>query len=879
VKLHRLALTHFKGVADREVTFPDSGVVVLEGANEIGKTSMIEALDLLLEEKDSSKKRQVTAMQPVGHDVASVIEVEMSSGPYRFTYRKQWFKQPSTVLTINVPRYEQLTGVAAHERVTAILRETTDLALWKALRLMQATPLIQCDLAGSTALATALDDAAGQSSDAGSEGDSLVQAAESMYTTYFTSRTGSKTSAYRAAEERLASTLQAEAAAERAMEEVQQDVDRHGLLVDDLTQCEHELEEARAERDALAEQWQRIAVLVAQAEQAERATVAARREHTREGERRDDRAQLVTGLAEHEVALAEQVGQVERLSAELAPQAEGLAAQVSRHKAALVVQENARAVAATAAGDHGHLREVADLTALTLRVQRLDALSGERALAHSRLSRLLIDKALLAKIEKAHHAVELARVEQRVGSALLTVTALANGQVLEVDGQQVTLETNETVERSLSEPFDVVVPGALRFTLQPEYGAKARADKVAALQTALTEVLRQAGADDFEAARDLHEQRRTAEAAKARAEEQQADLLDGEKIEDLRDQLQALRDSTAAYAESRPVDTPLPGNLTTAATAAAEAQAVYETARTEVTSLSATVEAVRSTVEQVRLDLTRIEVLRDARSDQLTAERARLAVARETTPDVTLEARVAESKAVLDEAEDAERGLAAQLTGEDPNSLKVRLESASTALPGRESRGQSLRDERVRIEARLEQAGSQGRQELYDSAMTEFEHAQRAHAAIDRRAQAARLLHETLQRHRTEAKRAYVEPFTKAVTRLGRVVYGADFAIEVDETLCIGARVLDGRRIEFDALSTGAKEQLAVITRLACATLIDGEQGVPVVIDDALGYSDPAKLKRICATFSLLGKGSQVVLLTCTPGRYAAIGAAEVIRL
>jgi hypothetical protein len=879
VKLHRLALTHFKGVADREVTFPDSGVVVLEGANEIGKTSMIEALDLLLEEKDSSKKRRVTAMQPVGHDVASVIEVEMSSASYRFTYRKQWFKQPSTVLTINAPRYEQLTGVAAHERVTAILRETTDLALWKALRLMQATPLIQCDLAGSTALATALDDAAGQSSDAGSEGDSLVQAAESVYTTYFTLRTGSRTSAYRAAEERLVATRQAEAAAERAMEEVQQDVDRHGLLVDDLAQCEHELDEARAEHDALAEQWQRIAALVAQAEHAERATVSAGREHAREVERRDDRAQFVAGLAEQEVALAQQVEQVERLSAELAPQAEGLAARVSRHEAALVVQESARAVADTAAGDHGHLREVADLTALTLRVQRLDALSGQRAQAHSRLSQLPIDKALLAKIEKAHHAVALARVEQRAGSALLTVTALANGQILEVDGQQVTLGTDETVERSLSEPFDVVVPGALRFTLQPESGAQARADKVAALQTALAEVLRQAGADDFEAARDLHEQRRTAEAAKARAEEQQADLLDGERLEDLRDQLQALRDSTTAYAESRPADTPLPGNLTTAATAAAEAQAAYEAARTEVTSLSATVEAVRSTVEQVRLELTRIEVLRDAMSDQLTAERARLAVVRETTPDSTLEARVAEAKAVLDEAEAAERELAAQLTGQDPDSLKVRLDSAATALPGRESRWQSLRDERVRIEARLEQTGSQGRQELYDTAMTEFEHAQRAHAAIDRRAQAARLLHETLQRHRTEAKRAYVEPFTEAVTRLGRVVYGADFAVEVDETLCIGARVLDGRRIEFDALSTGAKEQLAVITRLACATLVDGEQGVPVIIDDALGYSDPAKLKRICATFSLLGKSSQLVLLTCTPGRYAAIGAAEVIRL
>ena len=81
------------------------------------------------------------------------------------------------------------------------------------------------------------------------------------------------------------------------------------------------------------------------------------------------------------------------------------------------------------------------------------------------------------------------------------------------------------------------------------------------------------------------------------------------------------------------------------------------------------------------------------------------------------------------------------------------------------------------------------------------------------------------------------------------------------------------------ALSTGAREQLAIITRLACATLVDADNGVPVVIDDALGYSDPDKLRRVCAAVGRLRGQAQVVLLTCTPGRYAAIPQAEVVRL
>ena len=47
MKLHRLSVTNYRGIAHRDITFPDRGVVVVSGANEIGKTSMIEALDLL----------------------------------------------------------------------------------------------------------------------------------------------------------------------------------------------------------------------------------------------------------------------------------------------------------------------------------------------------------------------------------------------------------------------------------------------------------------------------------------------------------------------------------------------------------------------------------------------------------------------------------------------------------------------------------------------------------------------------------------------------------------------------------------------------------------------------------------------------------------
>jgi recombinational DNA repair ATPase RecF len=93
VKLHRLVLTNYRGIAHREIEFPDHGVVVVCGANEIGKSSMIEALDLLLESRDRSTKKEVKQVKPTNSDVGSEVSAEISCGPYRFVYRKRFHKK------------------------------------------------------------------------------------------------------------------------------------------------------------------------------------------------------------------------------------------------------------------------------------------------------------------------------------------------------------------------------------------------------------------------------------------------------------------------------------------------------------------------------------------------------------------------------------------------------------------------------------------------------------------------------------------------------------------------------------------------------------------------------------------------------------------
>lgn len=192
MKLHRLTLRNYRGIAFRDVEFPDRGVVVVCGANEIGKSSMIEALDLLLEAKDRSSKKEVKQVKPTHVDEGAEVKAEISTGPYRFTYFKRYHKRPVTELTVTAPVREQLTGDEAHERVQAILNETVDVQLWQAQRVLQTSSTSPVDLSGCDALSRALDVAAGQAVTLSGSEPLLIDRIDEEFRRYFT-QTGKPT--------------------------------------------------------------------------------------------------------------------------------------------------------------------------------------------------------------------------------------------------------------------------------------------------------------------------------------------------------------------------------------------------------------------------------------------------------------------------------------------------------------------------------------------------------------------------------------------------------------------------------------------------------------------------------------------------------------
>jgi len=888
VRLVRIALRSFRGVHDREVRLAEHGVTVLEGDNEVGKTSTVLALDLLIDQLDSSAKSVVRACEPAGVDAGPEVEAEIVTGAYHFIYRKRWRRQKLTELTVHAPRREQLTGREAHTRVLEMLDETMDRDLWKALRVEQHTPLGQADLGGHAALSRALDRAAAGSddpgsddpgsddpgSDAGDSADDLVERAEREAHRYRTTHERS-TGELRTAEQRVEAARAGRERASAAVAAVEADVAERDRLDARLRGLAGERGAHHAAVSALEEQWA--------ATESRRAEVDTARQQA------DLTAERLAGATARRRARDAAIGNVEAAARTVAD-AEAAAAEHERRHAGLREHRDARradrdsarsaSVAASAAArdadaalaeDHDR-GELADLTDRLARVH--DAETGLRAEEHA-LAAVRLTDAEVDRLEALALDVVRAEAAQDAGAAVLDVSGSGVGTAVEVeiDGERVRLDGARTI--AVSRTVSLRVPGVIDVRVRPGHDAHALADAAVAAADARTAACSDAGVADAAEARRVRQEARE---ATLRRDEHRAVLvreLAGRDADAMRATRATLADRLGDRAGGSAVVLATARDRSAAARAGADAAS--RTAELADAAWRAADDAVRAGDTDAAL---LAKALADARHT-LDRESADLAAARDRITDAALTADEAGLRTRARTAAAEHERLAAALAEDDPESLEHRVAAARRAD---ERLGVETADyERTRAETtgRLQLAGSEGRHDALAAADGELSAAEADHAAVARRARAASLLARTLHRHRDEVRRAYVAPFRREVERLARIVFGPSLALEVDERLHIVARTLEGVTVAFDELSAGAKEQLGLCARLACAALVDPADGVPVVIDDALGHCDPDRLARLGAVFTAATStaGHQILVLTCTPERYRGVGAARVVRL
>ena len=872
MRLHRLVLTNYRGITHREIEFPDHGVVVVSGANEIGKSSMIEALDLLMEAKDRSTKKEVKQVKPTHADVGAEITAEISTGAYRFTYRKRFHKRAETQLTVLAPRREQLTGDEAHDRVRAMVEETVDVHLWQAQRVLQAASTAAVDLSGCDALSRALDVAAGEAVQLSGAEPLLIDRIDAEYLRYFTP-TGRPTGEWAIATKRMSDADDAVARSAAAVAEVDDAVRTHTTLTAELERLTGECAEAAKRLATARTAAEEVAALTQQLLQAEVVAAAAGATLEASVSALTERRRLRADVEERAATVAElETAAAEAHEAELTAQEVQEAAEVAAEEArAAVLASQERVDAARHAVEHLTDRDEADR--LTARLAKIDAAQGELERVERELAPIVLTDSSMRDIETAAAAVERAAGLAELASAHIEVVAAADIE-LRFGGEAVVLQAGAAWSASATAPTEIDVPGVLTARVVPGEPASDTQAKLESAQQVLTAALAAGRVDDVAAARVLDQRRRDLLSSRATSAATVSGLISGDDVDALRARLAELR-----RVDSDRTDPAGPADSGRARTELDDAAAAHQRAIADCETHRKVAEAAAKRLGERATQASVAREKSTACFAELTVGRERLAQQRATTTDDELHVK---AEADMEKARRA-TGLVADLGGElarcAPDTVAATLDEALRRVDALTDRHTEVADALRLVTAQLKVYGTEGRKGELDAAETEREHAEAEYLRVHRRARAAQLLRSVMARHRDATRLRYVDPFRNEIERLGRMVFGETFEVEIDSKLRICSRTLSGRTVPYESLSGGAKEQLGIVARLAGAALVAKEDSVPVVIDDALGFTDPDRLIKMGAVFDAVGGDGQVIVLTCSPQRYESVGAAHHIEL
>lgn len=549
----------------------------------------------------------------------------------------------------------------------------------------------------------------------------------------------------------------------------------------------------------------------------------------------------------------------------------------TRLRAATENARNARLAVETA----GARREFADAEAalrqLGARRDRVQALRGELARLAETLGRLpRITSAALQKLATLEAAVT--RAEASLAAAATRLTVEAADLPVRLDDSP--LAPGQSV--TLSEGARLYLGDHVRIHIQPggatslANARQAEADARAAFRKALDDL----GVDSIPGAAALQQQRTEAESRRD-ALEAELKALDPVALENDFTRAQESRAAALARLEHHSQPAPDPGAepaslLTAVAEARARSDAAEQAEAVERTARDAAV----ADLEAAERRLAECNAQAAVRQQELDTLRAQLDLLQRTHGDEpTRLARQLEAEAAAHAAQARLATCRAAIAPLQPDTLDADRERFRRALATQTDERDRLRTERavagnaLRLDGGLDPAADLA------EAQAAVADATARRDAHQRRALAVRLVKGLFDDEQRALAERFTRPLADRISGYLRFLFGpeARARIEFDGTAFTGLSLERGGRASFafDELSGGTREQLAAAMRLAMAELLaaDHDGCLPIVFDDAFTSTDPERLRQILGMLDLAARrGLQVIVLTCDPDAYAALG-------
>ena len=876
MKLIRLRVSNYRGIANAEVLFGAAGITLIDGPNEAGKTSLGEAIGILFEYPDSSHHRNVEAIKPVHKDEGPEVELDAECGPYTFSYFKRFLKKPETKLIVTNPRPENLTSRTAHERAEAILRETLDIHLWKALIIQQGNAISQPDLAAQTSLSRALDQVAG-GRPADPRQENLFERAKHEYLCYYTAG-GTEKRELVDARNTLAAAKAESVAIEASLRALDDDVEQAARLqraLIQLTSQEGRLTEDLAtyttafnEIGKLEQDLEVARVKLRSAQQSEN---AARKDV-------DYRDTLIKAAAAAEAAINNIQSDGAEAQAGWEQAKKGLADAQTVFSKADKDRSAADKEAALRRADFDYYRDKLQLEQLRERKDRVDEARKKAAQADDVLRRNKVTDRALQIIEEAERELLTAQAKLETGAPQLRLESVAECAVM-INGKDTVLAKGAVRSLTITSSLHLGIPKKLNIEVVPGASFEKLEKKLADCQTELDRCCENAGVSSLIEARQSHNARNEATrrvAEKAQSEKENLRDLTYEKLAAL---LLGFEQTVPAYIGDRAKIPMICPDLESA-------EQEWKNSESDRRQISVTWESFRQALDVAQGVWNNA----NARYHQLRSKielaiktrnhaKAELEQARAQVPDEGLNVTLANTVQQLGAEDATVRTLETSLQAKNPEKVKALVETAKGSLHAAQQRRNSSQTQLTEVQTRLKIHGEEGLQEKLDAAKARCARLDMEAIALNRRAVAAKCLFGLMQEERDRARQAYVAPLKQKVEQLGRLLFDDSFQVNINDNLQIASRTLQNITVPFESLSGGTREQLSLIFRSACAMIVSGYGGMPLMLDDALGYTDPDRLRLMGAVLARAAKDCQIVIFTCVPDRYSNIGEATCVSL
>ena len=881
MRIDRFAVRDFRKLAGGvAVGGLEPGITVIVGDNEEGKSTLLKALQSAFFDRHNLTGQGVEQMMPFGaKGVRPWIEVGFQVGGNGYRLEKAFGRNPTASLEGGDGRWE---GEVAEDRLRELLgfsrpgrgaasEEHRGLAglLW--VEQGRAFQPLGMNRDSQAILREAIEGEVGQVL-GGERGRRLLDRVEKRAGDYYT-RTGLEREALtgprnRAGElEEQCGTLEAEL---RAYDDK---VKRLGQLQEALARYRREGSLARAKEEAakaedevrrLAEVEGRLRTAEAQMGQAESAAEAA------EGARRR-RAALAAEMAES----ARQAGEAEAALKELEPDFLDAAAGLAKAEERLASCNSRRGEANAAWEAERRALERAELAAglqtLGERLEQAEALEERIERDRQALAANPVDEEIVARLQKMR--------EEQIGLGAALEAAAATlafspegGRSVSLDGHPV--ETDGPVRVTERSVFHLQDFGVLEVAPGGRDLARLRAD-LSELEGRLRGELRRLDRADLAAAEAAL---RSKQALQAQVESLRGEVrgLAPDGLEALRDTVRERRVRLSALAERDAGEAP---DIETAQ--AAERAALAERDEAERAAGQATRERDEARRLHDRLQEGRIKADAEHRqkAEAAAGRRAALEDERRDVSDEELEERAGTGAEALAARRAAYEAVLAERDAMNPEALRIERQRAEEALERLGKRiADSERAERdLTVELRTE--GQRGLAEELERKRGGLEIARNDLARIEADAKAWKLLLETLREAEREAKETFLGPVRERLQPYLRMLFPETELRLSEDDLEIVSLKRDGVEEPFAALSIGAREQVAVLTRLALADLLR-EKGRPValILDDPLVNSDDERFRRMELALRKAAASLQILVLTCHEARYEALGA-KIVRL